>query len=185
MCFPAIHLLAISGSLRQASTNTALLAAVAHLAPAGMTIELYEGLAALPHFNPDLEIDPLPPAVTDLRARIGAANGLLISSPEYARGIPGSLKNALDWLVGSHDFPEKPVALFHASERNIASRAALQLVLETMSARVIEDATITLPLLGAQTDARAIAENPQTAEIVRTALTAFARAITVAPPAFI
>ena len=172
-----IRVLAISGSLRETSTNTALLAAAALLAPSGMTIELYEGLAGLPHFNPDLDADPLPAPVTDLRHRIGAADGLLISSPEYARGVPGALKNALDWLVSSDAFPGKPVALFHASERNIASRAALELILQTMSARMIDEGAITIPLLGTQTDGRAIADNPVAAEKIRTALRAISSTI--------
>jgi chromate reductase, NAD(P)H dehydrogenase (quinone) len=174
---PPIHLLAISGSLRNVSTNTALLRAAALVAPAEMTIELYDGLTTLPHFNPDLDIDPPPAAVVSLRRRIGAADGLLISSPEYARGVPGSLKNALDWLVSSDVFPGKPVALLHASERNIASRAALQLILETMSARMVNEAAITLPLLGTETDARTIAGDPSVAEKIRDGLTAFAHAI--------
>ena len=82
------RLLAFSGSLRKASTNTVLLGAAALLAPDGMTIEIYDGLAGLPHFNPDLDVDPLPASVADLRARVGAADGLLFSSPEYARGVP-------------------------------------------------------------------------------------------------
>ncbi len=100
-----IRLLAISGSLRAVSSNTSLLKAAQLLAPETMRIELYDGLASLPHFNPDLDIEPLPPPVAELRAKIGVADGLLISSPEYARGVPGSLKNALDWLVSGAEFP--------------------------------------------------------------------------------
>ena len=142
-----------------------------------MTIALYDGLAALPHFNPDLDIDPLPASVTDLRARVGAADGLLFSSPEYARGVPGSLKNALDWLVSSDVFPGKPVAFLHASERGVVSQAALRLILETMSARAIDEASITVPLLGAQTDAHAIANDRATAEKIRGALQAWTSAL--------
>jgi chromate reductase len=169
-----IRLLAISGSLRRSSTNIALLGAASLLAPEGMTIDIYDGLARLPHFNPDLDVDPLPAPVADLRARVGAADGLLFSSPEYARGVPGSLKNALDWLVSSDVFPGKPVAFLHASERGVVSQAALRLILETMSARLIDDASITVPLLGTQTDARAITEDVAMAEKIRGALQAFA-----------
>ena len=174
---PSIRLLAISGSLRKSSTNTALLGAAALLVPAGMTIAPYDGLAGLPHFNPDLDIDPLPASVADLRAQIGAADGLLFSSPEYARGVPGSLKNALDWLVGSDVFPGKPVAFFHASERGVVSQAALRLILETMSARIVDEASLTIPLLGTETDARAITKDPAMAGKIRTGLTAFASAL--------
>ena len=174
---PTIHLLAISGSLRKASTNTALLGAASLLAPEGMTIEIYKGLGGLPHFNPDLDVDPLPAPVADLRARVGAADGLLLSTPEYARGVPGSLKNALDSLVSSDVFPGKPVTFLHASERGVVSQAALRLILETMSAQLIDEASITIPLLGTQTDARAIVEDAAMAEKIRDALQAFASAI--------
>jgi len=170
-----IRLLAISGSLRSASTNAALLEAAARLVPRGMIIDSYDGLANLPHFNPDLDTDTPPPAVALWRGDVGISDGLLISTPEYARGVPGALKNALDWLVSSDVFPGKPVALFHASERGVAMQAALRLILETMSARVVDVATITVPLLGKQTDAAALAADPQIAAKIRGALEAYAR----------
>lgn len=169
-----IRLLAVCGSLRAVSTNLTLLKAAELLAPPGVTIELFVGLAGLPHFNPDLDIDPPPPAVTEWREAIGRADGLIISSPEYARGVPGSLKNALDWLVSSDVFPEKPVALFNASDRSVAMQAALRLTLETMSARMVDAATITIPLLGRQTDAAATAADPGNARKIRGALEAYA-----------
>lgn len=173
----SVHLLAISGSLRAVSTNTALLKAAALFAPANVAIETYDGLGTLPHFNPDLDVDPLPPTVAELRTKIGQADGVLISSPEYARGIPGSLKNALDWLVSSSEFPDKPVALFHASARGVASQAALRLVLDTMSARVIDAACITMPLLGTEKDAHTVAANPEYAQQIAGALKTFVAAI--------
>ena len=89
-----IHILAICGSLRAASSNTAVLEAMAALAPADVTITLYDRLADLPYFNPDLdrEGDPPPASVADLRAQIGGADGIVICSPEYAHGVPGVLK---------------------------------------------------------------------------------------------
>jgi NAD(P)H-dependent FMN reductase len=88
-----------------------------------MEWETYEGLAGLPHFNPDDDEDggPVPPAVADLRARVIAADGWVISSPEYAHGVPGSLKNALDWLVSCPELPGKPVLLLNASAGVAAS----------------------------------------------------------------
>ena len=172
-----IRLLALSGSLRARSSNAALLGAAAMLAPAGVAIELFEGIGDLPHFNPDLESEALPPVVAAFRARIGAAEGLLISCPEYARGIPGSFKNALDWLVGSAEFPGKPVALFNASPRASDAQAALRLVLATMSARLVEEAGLTLPLLAKGLEAQAIAADAALAEAIRVALATFALAI--------
>ena len=171
----SFRVLAISGSLRAGSSNAALLGAAERLAPEGMEIRHYEGLAALPHFNPDLDVDPLPAPVADLRAQIGWADGVIISSPEYARGIPGSLKNALDWLVSSDVFPDKPVALFNASPRASAAQAALRLTLETMSARMIDAACITVPLLASNKDAASIAADPDLSGTIRDALAAFAR----------
>lgn len=147
------------------------------LAPKGMAIEFYDGLAGLPHFNPDDDIDPLPPAVADWRAKIAAADGLLISSPEYARGIPGSLKNALDWLVSGPEHPGKPVAFFHASERGVSSQAALRLVLETMGTHIVDSACITINLLGTEKDAAIVAANPDYVAKITGALNAFAEEI--------
>lgn len=168
-----IRLLAISGSLRAVSTNTTLLKAAMRLTPPGAEIVLYDGMAALPHFNPDLDADPLPKVVMAWREEIARADGLLISSPEYARGIPGSLKNALDWLVSGPEHPGKPVAFFHASERGVASQAALRLVVETMGMRIVDDAIITVPLLGKQTDEKAVAADPAMAAKIGAALAAY------------
>jgi NAD(P)H-dependent FMN reductase len=173
----SVRLLAISGSLRAVSTNTALLGAAMLLKPAGMEIALWQGLATLPHFNPDDDVEPLPAPVSNWRAKVAAADGLLISSPEYARGIPGSLKNALDWLVSGPEHPGKPVAFFHASERGIASQAALRLVLETMGTRIVDSACITIDLLGSEKDAATVAANPDYAAKIKAALDAFAEAI--------
>lgn len=147
------------------------------LKPAGMEIAFWQGLATLPHFNPDDDVEPLPAPVSDWRARVAAADGLLISSPEYARGIPGSLKNALDWLVSGPEHPGKPVAFFHASERGIASQAALRLVLETMGTRIVDSACITINLLGSEKDAATVAANPDYAAKIKAALDVFAEAI--------
>src|SRR5215471_687580 len=103
---PTFRILAISGSLRAVSSNTALLRAAAMLAPAGVEIRVYDGLGDLPHFNPDLE-GAEPPVVKDFGAQVGAADGIILSTPEYAHGVPGVLKNALDWLVGGFDFINK------------------------------------------------------------------------------
>jgi chromate reductase, NAD(P)H dehydrogenase (quinone) len=169
-----VRLLAVSGSLRQASSNSILLRAAELLCPEGVRVAHYEGIGDLPHFNPDLLEDP-PEAVIALRAIIGQADGLLISCPEYARGIPGAFKNMLDWLVSSEEFPGKPVALFNASPRASHAQAALRLVLETMSASIIEDASMTVNLLPSQSSAEGIAADPVMGPQISTALGAFKR----------
>ena len=176
----AIRILAISGSLRTASSNTHLLQAARLLAPENVELRLYEGLGRLPHFNPDLDGEAPPPEVLELRAEIGRARGLLICSPEYARGVPGSLKNALDWLVSCSEFPDKPVALFNASQRSTHAQESLRLTLQTMSARLIDAACIMFPLLGMKLDASGIAADPTFGPQVRDALVRFAEAIALA-----
>jgi chromate reductase, NAD(P)H dehydrogenase (quinone) len=163
-------ILAISGSLRRQSSNTAALQAAIRLAPPTLRIELYAGLGELPFFNPDLDIEDAPPAVQAFRQRIGAADGLLISSPEYARGIAGVLKNALDWLVSSLEFPDKPVAIINASQRATHADAALRLTLQTMSARLVGNSSFVLPLQGRNLDAEGIIADTALAAIVRAAL---------------
>src|SRR5436853_1978310 len=114
-----IRIVAISGSLRSGSSNTLLLRAASAIAPPGMVVDVYQGIDRLPFFNPDLDVDEVPQAVESFRATLRSAHGLLISSPEYAHGVPGVLKNALDWLVGSTqgEIVDKPVALVNASPR--------------------------------------------------------------------
>ena len=144
-----MRVLAISGSLRARSSNRALLDAAAALVPPGMDWRTYEALAELPHFNPDDDDDgrPVPPAVAELRARVIAADGWVISSPEYAHGVPGSLKNALDWLVSCPELPGKPVLLLNASAAGGSfAQAALAETLRTMSLDVLEG-SLTAPFL--------------------------------------
>jgi chromate reductase, NAD(P)H dehydrogenase (quinone) len=172
-----MKILAISGSLRAGSSNTAVLRAAARLAPVDVDIVLFDGIAGLPFFNPDLDGDLLPAPVAAFRTQIGEADGILISSPEYARGVAGVLKNALDWLVASFEFPHKPVALINTSPRATHALAALTLTLETMSARLVEGASITLPVLGTANDAASIVADHTLAGPLRDAIARFAAAI--------
>lgn len=138
------RLFAISGSLRAASSNTKLLAEMKSVAPADVSIDLYDGLGELPHFNPDLDGDAPPAAVVALRARIRDAGAVLISSPEYAHGVPGTLKNALDWLVGAGELVGKPVVLVNATARSTYAQASLTETLTVMSWKVLPPVTIEL-----------------------------------------
>ena len=168
------HLLALSGSLRAASLNTELLKAALPLAPAGVTVTLYTGLENVPPFNPDHDVDPAPPAVARLRRLITASDGLLFCTPEYAHGVPGTLKNALDWLVASGELSQKPFALWNASPRSHHAQASLQETLTTMDALIVPAACADFPLQGHKLDAHNIAANPVLADAIRSALSAFA-----------
>jgi len=174
-----LQLLAISSSLRAASSNTAVLQALLAVAPANVTISLYDELAELPYFNPDLdrEGDTPPASVRELRERIGRADGVLICSPEYAHGVPGVLKNALDWLVSSLEFPGKPVALINISPRSTYVLASLSETLKTMSASLISDPSFTIPLPPNRRDVAAMLSDAQITDALQAAIAAFVRAI--------
>jgi chromate reductase, NAD(P)H dehydrogenase (quinone) len=172
----SVRILAISGSLRAASINTALLSAAAVLSPDSVEIKLYQCLNDLPHFNPDLEEAKLP-SVIDFCAQLQGADAILICSPEYAHGVPGVLKNALDWVVGSGEFMNKPVALLNASPRATHAHASLIEILTTMDARVVTEACIALPLLGRGLKASGIAADPNIALALQTAIAILASAV--------
>jgi chromate reductase len=174
-----MRLLALSGSLRAASTNTAALEALVRLAPVGVKIILYRDLAALPHFNADKDEDAPPEVVASLRALVGSSDGLVIAMPEYAHGVPGAFKNALDWLVASDAFPGKPVALINTAPRAFHAQSALRETLSTMSARLIPDAFVALPLTGKIVDADTIIADNRFAALLREGLDAFVSAIRV------
>jgi chromate reductase len=112
-----MQILAISGSLRAASTNTNLLKAAATLAPDDVTLVVYDGLGTLPPFNPDLDKETPGVAVAGFRTQLRESSAVIISTPEYAHGVPGALKNALDWIAASGELYKKPVAIFSASLR--------------------------------------------------------------------
>ena len=171
-----IRILAISGSLRQVSSNTALLQAAIALSPKNIEIKLYNGLSDLPHFNPDLEPTE-PPSVTNLRKQIAWSDGLIISSPEYAHGIPGVLKNALDWLVSGEEFVGKPIALFNASPRAVHAQASLTEIVTTMAGQIVPEASITVSLLGKNLDAASIVNESEISSEVQAAIGAFVTAI--------
>ncbi len=172
-----MRLLAISGSLRDKSSNTSALQAAVILAPPEVEVVLYTDLGKLPHFNPDLDTDRPPEYVSALRQKIACCDGLIICSPEYAHGIAGTMKNALDWLVSSVEFPQKPVALINTSQRAVHSEAQLREILKTMSARVVDEASITLPLLGQKLDAASITAHPDFSVQLQSALAYFMAAI--------
>lgn len=150
-----MKVLTVCGSLRAQSSNRAMLRAFGRVAPAGVVVTHYERLGALPHFNPDDDAEPLPAEVIVWRA-IAAADAVVISTPEYAHGLPGSFKNALDWLVSDPAFAGKPVALLSAERGSTWAADSLREILRTMSARVIEPACTALPLGTNRVDEEAI-----------------------------
>jgi chromate reductase len=172
-----VRILAISGSLRAASSNTILLNTAAALAPENVEVIVYRGLADIPPFNPDIDNGPGPPAVADFRVQLRKSSGVVISSPEYAHGVPGVLKNALDCLVRSGELYEKPVALFNTSPRATFAQESLTATLKVMTARLVAEASLTVPLLGKNLDESVVVADPDMARAIRAAPVAFTRAI--------
>ncbi len=148
-----VRVLRISGSLRGASSNTALVRVAARLAPVGVEVSIYRELADIPPFSPDLDTDVVPGAVSRFRAALQTSDAILISSPEYAHGVSGVLKNALDWVVSSGELIDKAIAVINASARATHAHASLCETLATISGRVVEDASVTIPLAAAALDA--------------------------------
>jgi NAD(P)H-dependent FMN reductase len=173
-----MKLLAISGSLRSASSNTALLRAMSNLAPDGVEFSLYERLADIPPFNPDFDGEGVAEPVRDFRSRLQDADGVLISSPEYAHGVPGVLKNALDWDVSSGGLYRKPVALVYASPRGTYAQAALVEILNTMNAQIIPEASVTVELMGKKPgEIEALLAMPEVSTRLRLSIEKFVKAI--------
>lgn len=168
-----LNILAISGSLRAASTNSALVAALARSAPFRCRVTVYDGLGRLPIFNPDEEGERTPLEAAELIDAVTRVDGVVVSCPEYAHGVPGGLKNALDWLVSRDAAVDKPAMLVHASPRSLFARAALAEIMRTMSFALYDGVPLEIALLGNKPpDVEAVLRENQLA--MRDALSAFA-----------
>jgi chromate reductase len=153
----AAKILALPGSLRQHSSSNLILRAITTLAPNDVEIEWFAGLGDLPHFN-DPEMDPS--AVYEFKQKIKEADAVLICTPEYAFGIPGSLKNAIDWCVGTGEFVDKPVSLVTASSQGEKGHAAMLLVLSAISANVIDESSLLISFVRAKIDKEGNVKDP-------------------------
>lgn len=132
------NIIAISGSTRQKSVNLNLIMAIADLASANFNITVYEKLSELPHFNPDFDDENVSRQVVDFRNKLKKADGILICTPEYAKGVPGTLKNAIDWTVSSGEFSKKPTALITASSLGENGHISLFETLEMIEADITD-----------------------------------------------
>jgi chromate reductase len=172
-----MQILAISGSLRAASTNTTLLKAAATLAPANVSLVVYDGLAELPPFNPDLDNEPPTAAVARFRTQLRNSVAVIFSTPEYAHGVPGVLKNALDWIVASGELYKKPVAIFSASLRGGYAQSSLVETLTVMTASIVPEACTAVLLRSGNPDILGIQADPAVSKALRSALLRFVAAI--------
>lgn len=136
------NVLSICGSTRAASSNLDVIQAIARLAHDRFSVQLYSGLEQLPQFNPDRDTEEAPAEVADLRKQLRAADGVLICTPEYALGVPGALKNAIDWTVSSMEFSKKPVALITASLSGEKAHQSLLGTLLIIESRMTQDSQL-------------------------------------------
>jgi chromate reductase, NAD(P)H dehydrogenase (quinone) len=142
-----VNVVLLSGSTRAGSTNTAALRTVAALDVPGVAATLWDRLVDVPAFVPDDEAEP-PAAVTALRGLLASADAVVFCTPEYAGTLPGSFKNAIDWLVGSGELYRKPVAWINVGHpgRGGGAEATLATVLGYVDAEVIDDACVRIPV---------------------------------------
>jgi chromate reductase, NAD(P)H dehydrogenase (quinone) len=168
--------LTVSGSLRSDSSNTTLLRALPLVAPEHV-FTFPPPLDALPYFNPDIEEAGPPPSVGSWRAAIRGHDSLFVCSPEYAHGIPGVLKNALDWLVGGIEIVDKPIAVINTSLPSTSAHASLLEVLRVMGGRVVPEASLSIVLRGRKLDERGMASDPSLSSLLRTAVSALSSAV--------
>lgn len=141
-----VRILGIVGSLGAKSSNLTLLETAASIAPEAIEVVLYTGLGDLPHFDPDIDPDDAPSAVRALRQAIAASDAVLIAAPEYGHSLPGVLKNAIDWLIGSGELERKVVAItasVPSVERGRQGLAALRQTLGAVRAVIVSDEPIT------------------------------------------
>lgn len=129
-------IVAISGSTRERSTNLNLIHAIADLAIDLFEVNIYRGLMELPQFNPDNDNEKAGDQVADLRLQLREADGVLFCTPEYAMGVPGALKNAIDWTVSSADLYRKPTALITASSVGEKAHASFLETLKVIDANI-------------------------------------------------
>ncbi len=172
----------LSGSTRGASTNTAFARTAAGHPPAGTTVTAWTALTGLPHFEPDVDRDPLPAPVAALRDLLFGADAVVVCTPEYAGALLGAFKNALDWTVGSTVFTNKPIAWIKVAadvRRGEGAHTELATVLGYLQARVLPQACTHVPLDRGAVDAAGLIADEPTVRAVTAAIAAVLAAIDV------
>ena len=166
-----ILITAISGSLKSSSSNTNILRAIARIAPDRVVVRIVDGLDQLPHFNPENEEQIT--SVIHFRQQLKEADGVIFSTPEYAYGIPGVLKNALDWLVSSGELYEKPVATISASpifSGGDKALASLRLTLTALGANMTTDSSLSIGNVKNRMSESGVVKDSETIQALETVL---------------
>jgi len=171
------RILAISGSTRSHSANASLIQIIADLTRDMYEIEVFESIARLPHFNPDLDGENPPEAVLAFRKQIAAADGVLICTPEYVFSLPGSLKNALEWLVSTLVFTDKPTGLITASASGKKGHEELRLVMKTIGAKFSPGTRPLIPGVKGKLDRDGKLKDEQTTLEIKAFINAFSKLV--------
>ena len=171
------NILAISGSLRAGSSNHSILRYLRTIIPADFSYNIYDQMAFIPPFDPGNDHVSVANAVVDFRKLIKDADGIIICTPEYAFGVPGQFKNALDWTVSSGSFSGKPTALITASTGGQHAHEALIKTLGAIDAQLIPNATLLISYIRSKLDTDGEIIDLETKQSLVTLLDAFLTAI--------
>ncbi len=175
-------ILAISGSTKQGASNGAVLRYLAQHFQDRLTVELYEAIDTLPHFNPDLDQAIPPPAVLALREKIAAADGVIFCTPEYVFSLPGSLKNAIEWMVSTTLFSNKAVAIIVAAASGEKAMEALTLIMTTIEARIAPEAKLLIKGIRGKMNPEGKLQDEKTEAQLRNLVDAFLKSILAENP---
>ncbi|HEX5026334.1 MAG TPA: NADPH-dependent FMN reductase [Agriterribacter sp.] len=167
------NILAICGSTRKQSSNLNLIKAIEILYAQELLITMYNGLSTLPQFNPDDDRETPPGEIIELRNQIKQAAGILICTPEYAMGVPGSLKNLLDWTVSSSDFSNKPVVAITASSSGAKAHPSLLETLRVIEARVDDNTQLLISFIKTKVNDNCEITDQNTLDAVKKVMDAF------------
>ena len=170
--------LAISGSTRKHSSNHSLLTAITGMMAEKLDITVFGSIADLPHFDPDRNLEDVPGEVANFRHRLADADGVIICTPEYAHGVPGSLKNAIDWTVSSSDFSHKPTVLITASSDGRFGHQALLETLRVIEAKDVDQLQLLIQFIKTKVDASGRITDERTQVEVKQLMDIFVRCLT-------
>lgn len=160
-----MKILGISGSTRLGSANLTILDIAASFLPDDVEFEIFNGLQEIPLFDPSVKDEP--PAFTKLKDALAASDGVLISTPEYAFGIPAVLKSALEWTVASSSFSARPTALITASTSGTKAHQSLLWVLEAIGCEMNDDTQLLIQFIRAKMDAEGRIKDEATLESIK------------------
>ncbi|MGC4034673.1 MAG: NADPH-dependent FMN reductase [Chitinophagaceae bacterium] len=162
-----MRILGISGSLSTTSANATLLSLIGDLLGDEVDFSIYNGIGQLPHFNPETDIQPANTEVQRFRDELKDADAIIVCTPEYAFGVPGSLKNALDWTVSSGELVNKPVALITASLSGEKAQAALLQTFTALSINIVPQRILLLSFIRSKMDETGKLKNPEDMEALK------------------